>query len=80
MSLPDFAREHETLYITDAELIRRMGVPEKIGVRTTKLNRASEGEMCNPGNLVLYLYLYLGSVALAYLAGWHHFRPTWRND
>ncbi len=35
---------HETLYITDAELIRRMGVPEKIAreaIRTLDRNAAS---------------------------------------
>jgi hypothetical protein len=38
------ASERDTLYVTDAELIRRMGVPEKIAreaIRALDANRAS---------------------------------------
>jgi hypothetical protein len=42
--MTDETSERDTLYVTDAELIRRMGVPEKIAreaIRALDANRAS---------------------------------------
>lgn len=37
MTLPLTATDQETLWVTDAELIRRMGVPEKIARETLRV-------------------------------------------
>lgn len=43
MSDTDTIESHQTLYITDAELIRRMGVPEKIAREAIRMLDAMPG-------------------------------------